>query len=102
VRDLTTNTQSQSMVRAILDIARDLDLETVAEFVETVELAARVAAMGVTYAQGYAFGVPRPLTEVLDDLLQRRSELQDFWYAGQLAKAERNNPVATLPIVRSA
>jgi diguanylate cyclase (GGDEF)-like protein len=102
VRDLTTNTQSQSMVRAILEIARDLQLETVAEFVESVELAARVAAMGVTYAQGYAFGKPRPLNDVLDDLLQRKSDLQDFWYAGQPAEGQDDAPAATLPIVRSA
>ena len=83
IRDLNANSQSQTMVRAILDIARELKMETVAEFVETVELAARVAAMGVTYAQGYAFGVPRPLEDVLGDLLERRDGLQDFWYAGQ-------------------
>lgn len=86
IRDLGANPQSQTMVRAILDIARELRLETVAEYVETVELAARVASMGVTYAQGYAFGKPRALSEVLDDLLQKKSAAQDFWYAGQAAQ----------------
>lgn len=94
IRDLNANTQSQTMVRAILDIARELGMETVAEFVETVELAARVAAMGVTYAQGYAFGVPQPLEDVLGDLLRRNNEMQDFWYAGQ-AKAGDHCPVQT-------
>ena len=49
-----------------------------------------LTAMGVTYAQGYAFGVPRPLEDVLGDLLERRSGLQDFWYAGQPKTGEHS------------
>lgn len=101
IRDLNANTQSQAMVRAILEIARELGMETVAEFVETVELAARVASMGVTYAQGYAFGMPRPLEDVLGDLLARRSgDLQDFWYAGQAKEIDPISASSSISLKR--
>ena len=85
IRDLAINPQSQTMVRAILEIARELQLETTAEFVETVDLASLVTSMGVTYAQGYAFGKPRPLTDVLKELLEGPKEDEAAWYSGQIA-----------------
>ena len=90
IRDLATNPHSQTMVRAILDIARELKLDTVAEYVETIELASRVAAMGITYAQGYAFAVPRPLNDVLAELLRKnRSRGGETWYAGDTERGQR-------------
>ena len=83
VRDLAINPHSQTKVRAILDIARELKLDTVAEYVETIELASRLASMGVTHAQGYAFGRPRPLSDVLSELQQKCSLGVESWYAGE-------------------
>lgn len=71
IRDLLTNSRSESMVRAILQIARQLELETVAECVESQEVATQLATLGVTYGQGYAFAQPRPLVELLDELAPR-------------------------------
>lgn len=65
IRDLLTNPRSEAMVRAILQIARQLEVETVAESVESTEIASHLATLGVTYGQGYAFAHPRPLEEVL-------------------------------------
>ncbi len=71
VRDLLTNPRSESMVRAILHIARQMELETVAECVESREVAMQLATLGVTYGQGFAFAPPRPLTELLDELARK-------------------------------
>ena len=68
IRDLTANARAESMVRAILQIARQLGLDTVAECVETRAVADQLMTLGVTYAQGLAFAAPRPLAEVLDEL----------------------------------
>ena len=87
IRELGKNPHSETMVRAILDIARELGMETVAEYVESVEIAAQVRAMGVTYAQGYAFGRPRPLEEVLQELQQPLQSEEQDWYAGRVAAA---------------
>jgi diguanylate cyclase (GGDEF)-like protein len=71
IRDLLTNPRSESMVRAILQIARQLELDTVAEAVETPDTASHLATLGVTYGQGWAFAKPRPVQEVLDEAVQR-------------------------------
>lgn len=73
VKDLLTNARSLATVQAILALARPLELETVAEYVETEALAARLTLMGIDYAQGYAFGKPEPLDEVLSSLQNEES-----------------------------
>jgi diguanylate cyclase (GGDEF)-like protein len=59
-----------AIVRAILSLAQALGMKTVAEGVETIELAQTLAALGCTYGQGYYFA--RPLTT--DDAYQLLAE----------------------------
>lgn len=68
IRDLLSNGRSQALVSAVLEIARRLGLDTVAEYVESAEVAARLKAMGVTYGQGHFYGKPRPLRDELNSL----------------------------------
>jgi len=68
VRDAAANPRTESMVRAIAQLAHTMGMETVAEFVETDELRLRMAALGVDFGQGFAIGRPVPLAEVLGDL----------------------------------
>ncbi len=65
VRDMLTNTKSRGTVRGIVELAKSLNMTTVAEFVETEELAKALRKLGVDYAQGYAYGHPQPLDELL-------------------------------------
>ncbi len=75
IRDITENRISESMVAAITQVAKVMDLDTVAEYVENKETKALVAKLGVDYAQGHAVGLPVPLEEVLArfDTSPRRS-----------------------------
>jgi len=73
VRDVLTNRNSQATVRAVVELARGLRIETVAEYVENAEIAAQMKTMGVDYAQGYAFGKPEPLDDILKRLTQDES-----------------------------
>jgi diguanylate cyclase (GGDEF)-like protein len=68
IRDITENQISESMVVAITQVARVMGLQTVAEYVENEESRACLERLGVDYAQGYLFGHPRPLDEVLASL----------------------------------
>ncbi len=68
VRDVLIDARSQSMVRAIAQLARTMCMETVAEYVETDEIRRRVAALGVDYGQGFCLGKPQPVADVLKDL----------------------------------
>ena len=74
VRDILTNPRSEATVRGIVELARGFSIDTVAEFVENRAIAARVGELGVDYAQGYAFGRPEPLEEVLEGLKQDDSQ----------------------------
>ncbi len=68
VRDAATNQRSESMIRAIAQLAHTMGMETVAEYVETDELRMRMASLGVDFGQGFAVGRPIPLEDILGDL----------------------------------
>ena len=74
VRDVLTDRSSRATVRAIVELAKGLGIETVAEHVETDAIAWEVRRLGVSYAQGYAFARPEPLSEVLEALAQDESK----------------------------
>ena len=63
VRDITSDPIDHAMVKAINELAHLLGKETIAELVETMEVANELKKMGVDFAQGYAFSQPRPLEE---------------------------------------
>lgn len=68
VRDILKDVRSESMVRAIAQLARSMNIGTVAEYVETEEIRQRLALLGVDYGQGFAIGKPVPLVDVLLEL----------------------------------
>jgi len=68
VRDILRDERAESMVRAIAQLARAMDITTVAEYVETEEIRTRVRMLGVDYGQGFAIARPVPVQEVLDAL----------------------------------
>jgi EAL domain-containing protein (putative c-di-GMP-specific phosphodiesterase class I) len=70
VRDLASNSRSQAMVTAIVQLARSMKLRTIAECVESEAIQAAVAELGVDFGQGFAIGRPRPLEIVLQELLR--------------------------------
>ena len=73
VQDILTNKNSEATVRAIVELAKGMAIDTVAEFVENEAIAEKVRGFGVDYAQGYAFGRPEPLDEVLRQLAEDES-----------------------------
>ncbi|MES2984429.1 MAG: GGDEF domain-containing phosphodiesterase [Pseudomonadota bacterium] len=58
IRDLTDNADSRLFVKILLDFTRGFGLKSVAEFVETGEIAKMLMELGVDYLQGYYFGKP--------------------------------------------
>jgi diguanylate cyclase (GGDEF)-like protein len=62
VRDILSDPVDHAMVRSINELGHLLGKETIAEYVETHELAEELRRMGVNYAQGYAYARPQPLT----------------------------------------
>ncbi|MDH2443522.1 bifunctional diguanylate cyclase/phosphodiesterase [Amnibacterium sp. CER49] len=58
----------RSLIRVIVDLARNLGLQVVAEGVQTVEQAAMLEGAGCDRLQGYLFGAPMPATQTLSRL----------------------------------
>jgi diguanylate cyclase (GGDEF)-like protein len=75
VADVLTNSRSQALIRALVQIAKELGLETVAEFIENDAVADRVRDLGVQFGQGYLYGSAQPLKTVLESLLAREPRL---------------------------
>jgi diguanylate cyclase (GGDEF)-like protein len=68
IRDITDNRISESMVAAITQVAKVMELETVAEYVESAETRTLIAKLGVDFAQGHEVGRPIALHDVLAQL----------------------------------
>src|ERR1700733_2676437 len=68
VRDAVTNARSESMIKAIAQLAKVMCMETIAEYVETDVLRVRMADLGVDYGQGFAMGKAQRLEDLLQEL----------------------------------
>ncbi len=66
VRELPERPECLAIVTAVCDMARSLDMRTVAEGVETAEHMAWVERAGCNELQGYHFSRPVSATEILD------------------------------------
>jgi EAL domain-containing protein (putative c-di-GMP-specific phosphodiesterase class I) len=63
VRDLATNAASRHVVQAVVALAHDFAIQTVAEGVEDAPTLALLREMGVDFAQGYHIARPAPFDE---------------------------------------
>jgi diguanylate cyclase (GGDEF)-like protein/PAS domain S-box-containing protein len=66
IRGIEADPINQAMVGSMQQIASQLGLSTVAEFVESQATLDCVRALGLDYAQGYCIGHPQPLTQLAD------------------------------------
>jgi diguanylate cyclase (GGDEF)-like protein len=58
VQGLVSSPDNQIFVRTLVDLAKNFNLKTVAEWVNTADEAALLESFGVDYFQGYHFGQP--------------------------------------------
>ncbi|NWF67336.1 MAG: EAL domain-containing protein, partial [Campylobacterales bacterium] len=58
IQNCDKQTEKQTIIKAIVELAKALDMKTVAEFVSSKEIYDMVKTLGVDYAQGYYFGKP--------------------------------------------
>jgi diguanylate cyclase (GGDEF)-like protein/PAS domain S-box-containing protein len=64
IHHLVDRPDDQVLVRAMTQVAKGFDKQTVAEHVETVETLDLLRELGVDFAQGYLFGKPVPVAEL--------------------------------------
>jgi EAL domain-containing protein (putative c-di-GMP-specific phosphodiesterase class I) len=61
VRALVADSLDRQVVSAIVDVARNFGIETIAEGVESQATLELLRTLGVDYAQGYLLGRPAPI-----------------------------------------
>ena len=64
VKEVTHNSSSASIIRAVVSIAADRNMITTAEGVETEQQRETVQSLGCTQMQGYLFSAARPAHEI--------------------------------------
>jgi diguanylate cyclase (GGDEF)-like protein len=69
--------EQQRLIGAILTMAERLELETLAEGVETVGEHALLAQLGCDHVQGFGIGKPMPFDQTLDWIAAHQAKLQD-------------------------
>jgi EAL domain-containing protein (putative c-di-GMP-specific phosphodiesterase class I) len=72
VRNLLDDDEDRQVVQAIIGVARQFKIETIAEGVEDQATLDELRRMGVDYAQGYWIGRPEPLAPPLEIPMKRR------------------------------
>ncbi|MCX8026335.1 MAG: EAL domain-containing protein, partial [Thermodesulfovibrionales bacterium] len=60
VRNISLSKRNRLLVKTIADLARGLNIKTIAEFADTEETLSILRELGVDYAQGYFIGKPAP------------------------------------------
>jgi len=58
IQNLDTSPEDQLFVKALVDLAKGLKIQTVAEFVESKEVLKVLRGLGVNYVQGYHMSRP--------------------------------------------
>ena len=67
VRDIVSNPVDRAMVRSINEVGQVMGKKTIAEYVETPDIADVLTEIGVDYVQGYAYGRPEPMEKFFAD-----------------------------------
>ena len=61
VKNIVTNKFSLSVVKTMVNFAKEQNIKVIAEYVENREIYDVLCTLGVDYSQGYYFGKPEPL-----------------------------------------
>jgi len=80
VKTLAGGGRETTMVRHLVELCNDLNIATIAEMVETEDVADTLRGLGVHYAQGYLFGKPEKEPRIrLEQKPARRMGMAEGW-----------------------
>ncbi len=83
IKSIENNSEKLSIVRAIIALARNLNMDTIAEGIETINQLARLKALKCQYGQGYFLFKPLDKTileTIITNELSRTDEIQSENY----------------------
>jgi diguanylate cyclase (GGDEF)-like protein len=73
IRNLSENTKQQLIVKSIVELAKVLGVQTVAEYVENEHIYAAAKECGIDFVQGYYCGVPCENIDNIDNIGDRKA-----------------------------
>lgn len=83
VKDVQAEARSRTLIAHLVELCRSLDMQTVAEMVETEKQAQALTELGVTHAQGWLFGKaeaePNPRILTSTPIVARRRGVTETW-----------------------
>jgi len=86
IRNILNDETDQVLVKSMAEIASKLGKKTIAEFVESPEIIAKLKEIGIDYGQGYVFGKPAPTilssnSISIEDIIDNETDnTRDFIY----------------------
>lgn len=81
IANMANDSRDMAFVNSIAKLSQELNLETIAEFVESEEVLALVRAAKINYAQGYHIGRPTPDLASVISTSRKNSESELAWPA---------------------
>lgn len=75
IRNMLSSPREAALVRTVIELGNNFDLDLVAEGVENEEVALRLAEMGCDVIQGYWISKPIPAKQLLDWFLQDEKQV---------------------------
>lgn len=71
VKGMLTSPLDHALVSSVNQIGHVVGIQTIAEFVETMEIEDRLIEIGIDFAQGYGIARPEPFNTMLDKVIAR-------------------------------
>jgi EAL domain-containing protein (putative c-di-GMP-specific phosphodiesterase class I) len=59
IKNINNDTNIKEIVKIIIEFAKKMNYQTIAEFVSTKEIQDTVLELGIDYSQGYFLGIPQ-------------------------------------------
>jgi len=66
IQNVCTDSVNSAMVRSVCELARVMNIKTIAEHIENEEIRNHLSESGIDYFQGYHIGTPVPITRIFD------------------------------------
>jgi len=93
IQDAEVGSRSSALAGAIVALSRSLEIQTVAEGIETADQANRMRQLGCTYGQGFFFSVPVDGAEIVAGLDRASLELAERAAAAEAVLDPDADPV---------